>query len=474
MTQFHLATASADQPETRFRIHVQQVAQLAWPIVLGQLAVISMNLVDTVVAGRLSAQVLAEVALGTALWGPFQLLLLGVSMALSPEIAQRRGAQEQHAFLQSGESQLSAVLARGVALNLLLCAATLPLLLVLAPVLLRSMQIEPGLAGGAMRFLYGIAPGGPALALNFVLLKFCEGMGRTRPSLYSGACGLLLLIPLANLFVHGGYGVPQLAAYGCGLATALVLYCNSALLLAYVWIQFADLGALRHWPRWALAPVLSLAALGLPIAVTILMEAGLFYAALLLMTRFGADWVAAHAVALNVAGLAFMLPLGIANAVTVQSGVALGRGQPREALRVFYAGALLMLVTQALSALLMLGFAREIAELYLPGELQVAALAVNLLLLAALFQVPDGVQVLFAGALRGLKDTRWPMLLTTISYWCVGFVCAYVLAFRWQWGPQGLWLGLTLGLMAAAVLLGLRYLLLMRVTLQRAIATSRE
>jgi multidrug resistance protein, MATE family len=194
----------------------------------------------------------------------------------------------------------------------------------------------------------------------------------------------------------------------------------------------------------------------------ILMEAGLFFAAMLLASRFGQNWAAAHIVAVNVASLAFMLPLGLANAVTVRAGFYFGQKDRAAIWRVAQSGWCLCLASQALSALLMFACASLIVALYLPNEPAVAILAAQLLLLAAIFQFPDGIQAVSAGALRGVMDTRVPMLLAGISYWALGFPIAYYLSLHTEWGMRGLWFGFILGLSAAALLLSARFFFVMR------------
>lgn len=421
--------------------------RLAWPIITGQLAVVGMNLVDTIAAGRVSAQVLAEVSIGAAMWGIALLFLIGTLMALSAEISSHRGANRR---------DFAATLAQSLYLSALLSLMAL-LYLNCAPALMRLAKVDASLILGASEFLRGIAWGAPALGAYIALLKFCEGMGRSRASLYFGVAGLLMLTPLAFGFVQGLYGLPRWLAYGCGLATAIVHWLNLIGLGVYVLVQFRSVDALRRWPAPDFQRIWAIAKLGLPIAVSILMEAGLFYAVLLLMSNFGKNWVAAHSVALNVSSLAFMMPLGLAHAVTVRCGFALGQQDKSGVLRAAKSGWVLCLLSQSVSAGLMLLLAIPIASLYLPNEQAVTLMAAKLLFFAALFQYPDGIQAVSAGALRGVMDTKVPMLLTSIAYWALGFPLAYYLAFNAGFGPIGLWCGFILGLSAAAIMLPLRF-----------------
>ena len=442
------------EPARTLASEIKKTAHLAWPVILGQLAIVGMNLVDTILAGRISSQILAEVAIGSAVWGAALLWIIGTMMAVSPAVSSLRGKKR--------EDQLADTLAQALYLGVLVLLMVL-IFAPLAPMLMRAMKVDATLIPGATAFLKGILWGAPALTWYICLQKFCEGMGRTKPGLYFSAAGLLLLIPLCYALLNGHFGLPRMLAQGAGLATAIVMWVNAIVITIYVRHQFKSQGVLRQFAAPEFKRIRALAAVGVPIAVTILMEAGLFYAVLLLMSRFGKDWVAAHSVAINVASIAFMLPLGLANAVTVRAGFAHGRGDIAGVRLAGVSGICLCLATQGVSALIMLLFALPIANLYLPHEPAVALVAAKMLFLAAIFQFPDGVQAISNGALRGLHDTRWPMILTTIAYWGLGFPLAHQLAFATNFGPIGLWYGFILGLSAAAVLLTVRFFRLTRV-----------
>jgi MATE family multidrug resistance protein len=227
----------------------------------------------------------------------------------------------------------------------------------------------------------------------------------------------------------------------------------------YLWWspRFADLQLFSHWhaPRWSVQR--DLLRTGLPIGVMVAMEGSLFIVTALLIGRLGEVPVAAHQIAINVASMCFMIPFGVAEATTIRVGHAMGRGDRGGLRRAYFAGLVLVLAMQATSALVLLSGNQAIAALY-TGDTAVVALASSLLLYAALFQFPDGVQVLSAGALRGLKDTRIPMLLAMLAYWGIGMPVGAGLGLALGWGPRGMWLGLTAGLTVAAFLMARRFL----------------
>jgi MATE family multidrug resistance protein len=294
--------------------------------------------------------------------------------------------------------------------------------------------------------------------LFFALRGLGEGIGLTRPTMYFSLFGLLLLGPIGYVLMYGRFGLPALGAQGSGMATAFVLWLQAIAFALYVARSrhYRDLHLLAQWERPDPAALRELLHIGVPMGITLFMEASLFVAVALVIGTLGTDVVASHQVALNVASVAFMIPLGLAMATTVRVGHAVGRrdGQGvRDAGRV---GIGLTLAAQALSAGAMLLVPRFIASLYTNDAL-VIGLAAQLLVLAGLFQFSDGIQVAANGALRGLKDTRIPMVITTFAYWGVGMPVGWWLAFPHGLGARGMWMGLIAGLSIAAVLLSWRF-----------------
>jgi len=443
-----LSTAPASR---RFRHEVRKTAILAAPLALGHLASGLIGLVNNVIAGHHSTNTLAGVAVGSAVfWLPLT-IPMGVLMALPPSVSQLDGAGRQ--------AEIGPLFQQALWLGLLLGMGLMGLqtLTVLA---LGPMGIAADVRPAAEGFLYGIRWGIPGLSLYFALRYLSEGMHWTWPTMVFGFGGLLVLVPLGYVFTFGKLGLPEMGAAGLGHASSIMMWAQAsgfALYLARA-RRFAGLGLFARfaWPRWTV--MADLLRVGLPIGVTVAMEVGLFVAASLLIGRMGELEVAAHQIAINVAGLCFMIPFGLSEATTVRVGHALGRGLGAEGVRrAAFASLALVLVTQTLSAsILLLGHA-AVVRLY-TADMAVAALASSLLLYAAAFQFPDGIQALAAGALRGLKDTRVPMFLVAFAYWCAGMPLGVLLALHFDWGPDGMWVGMIAGLSVAAVLLGLRFL----------------
>jgi len=297
----------------------------------------------------------------------------------------------------------------------------------------------------------------PALILFFCMRYLSEGLHWTLPTMVLGFSGLCVLAPLGYVLTFGVGPLPEMGAAGLGLASAVVMWLQALCFAAYLARsrRFAPLGlfARMEGPRWA--DIRGLLATGLPIGVTVLMEGGLFIVTALLIARLGEVPAAAHQIAINISALCFMVPMGLAEATTVRVGRALGAGDPSGVRQAARAGYVIVLATQACSALVLVLGHDAIVGIY-TRDAAVAATASVLLLYAATFQFPDGVQVMSAGALRGLRDTRVPMFLAMLSYWGVGMPLGAWLGLGLGHGPQGMWAGLIVGLSTAAVLMGWR------------------
>ncbi len=438
-------------PSSNLRAEARANLRLALPLVAAQLLFISMGTVDTLVAGRLGAAPLAAVAVGSNLWFMVFVLFLGLFMAVSPIVAQHLGAgrppAESGRFLRGA---LTLAVLMGLAWMLLLLGVTDPVL--------DLLQLEPPTRAFAEGYLRAIAPGAIPFALFFALRNAAEGAGQTRATLWAGLVGFIVNAVLAYGLANGAWGLPALGPRGCGIATAIAgATMVLAFALMYRWhpqLRALELYRRGDWdPRMASAEVLRL---GAPIALILTAEAWLFLIGALLMAPFGTATMAAHQVAINFASITFMVPLSIGLATTVRVGYAAGAGDAAaERLRGLAGiglGAVFALVSASIMALLPAAIVAAYTD-----DAGVAALATGFLYYAAVFQIADCVQATANGALRGLKDTRLPMLITVSAYWLVGLPLAVALAFHTAIGPPGIWLGFIAGLACAAAGLAARF-----------------
>lgn len=434
------------------QIEAKQLMLLAAPILAAQLAQQTLAFVDTVMAGRVSATDLAGVAVGGSIWGPIFLLIYGVLLAITPIVAQLHGA---------GKTAETGPLARkGILVALPLVVIAILLLQNIGFIFL-WMDVEPHIATISTAYLKAISWGVPALALFFLLRNLSEGMGLVRPSMLIGLASIPVNIAANYVFIYGKLGFPAMGGIGCGWASALSLWFMCGCMLLTIWrvrrydkTHFFDLSKLCGTEG---AP--QLLRLGLPIGLSLLVEASIFALIALFLSPLGALTVASHQITLNYSSMVFMIPLSLASAITIRVGHAIGQQRFDRARLSSKTGLLLNSCIAIGTALLTLIFAKNIAGIYTQNP-QVIVIAVGLLYLNALYQVSDAFQISAAAALRGYKDSRIPLLMVVISYWVIGLPLGYSLALTNFWGEplgaKGFWISLIIGLSVAAVLLGFR------------------
>ncbi len=436
---------------------------LAGPLIANNLSIAGMGFADTVMAGRLGTADLAAVAVGSMVWMVTFLFGLGVLMAMSPTAAHSVGACRPEEVGRDARQCLW--LSQALAVIGILALRS-------AGWLLERIGVDPAIIPLTVGYLDAIAWGLPAMYAYLSLRFMSEGVGWTRPIAYVAFVALIVNVAGNWVLMFGHLGFPRLGAVGCGAASAISMWVMFAFMGIYVrrqrrYRQYGFFGRF-DWPDPT--RIRALLALGLPIAVSVMSEAGLFSAVGLLMGTLGATVVAAHQIAINYSAVMFMIPLAIHSALTIQVGHCVGRGDLEMARRTGFIGIAICGGFMLVSAIFMLMFRETIAGFY-SSDPDVRPLAAALLTMSMIFQVSDGLQVGAAGALRGYKDTRIPMLLNFGSYWGVAFPLAWYLGVYAERGPQAVWIGLIVGLTLTAVTLNARFA---RVSGQRLRAASTE
>lgn len=430
-------------PTLPTRDELRALLTLAVPVVVVQVGMMLMGVVDTIMVGHVNAEALASVALGNLYFFGVAIFGMGAIMALDPIVAQAVGAQDEPAIARGVQ--------RGLLISLVLAVPAMLLMLPVRPVLtwLRQPAEVIPLAGS---YVWLVLPGVlPFLAFG-VLRQTLQAMGRMRPIVLTIVAANLLNIFLNWVLIFGHLGAPPLGVAGSAWATTVSRWTMVLLLAGLGWPVLR-----RHLTSFRpevlhLKPLGRMLRLGAPIGVQLQLEYTAFGLTGLLIGMLGVDQMAGHQVALNLASLTYMVPLGVSAAASVLVGQAVGRDDPfevrRSARTSLIVGAGFMLVTGAI----FLTAPEVLAGIYTnsPGVLLVA---VSLLPLAGLFQVFDGIQVVAGGVLRGLGDTRSPMIINLIGFWIIGIPVGLLLGFRAHMGAQGLWWGLVLGLASVAVIL---------------------
>ncbi len=442
---------SDDDKKLSWRRETRRLLYLAGPLIVNNLSIAGMQVTDAIMSGRISAATLAAVAVGGSVWFMMFALGLGVLTAISPITARHFGAGD--------EARIGRYARSGILLGF---AYAVPIILTaqyLVQPLLEAIGIDPEFLGMTVGYTQAIAWGAPGI-FAFLALRFTtEGIGVTQPIMYTSVFSLACNALLNYVFMYGHFGAPALGAVGCGLASAVTMWLIAIILGVHMYrkSRYLPLAIFTSGSRPRLSELREIVALGLPIAITITAEAGLFNAVSVLMGTRGTSITAAHQIAINFAATMFMVPLALSSAITVRVGHELGAGEVRRARYAGGFGIFLCGVFMAGAALALLVFRDAIVGLYTDDPV-VTGIAVSLLLMAALFQVADGVQVGAAGALRGYKDTRMPMLINTFAYWVLAFPLAFVAAVTWKLPPNYIWAGFVVGLTVAATLLTWRFL----------------
>ncbi|HHA1442203.1 TPA: MdtK family multidrug efflux MATE transporter [Enterobacter ludwigii] len=453
----------------KYMNEARQLLALAIPVIIAQVAQTAMGFVDTVMAGGYSATDMAAVAIGTSIWLPAILFGHGLLLALTPVIAQLNGSGRRERI------------AHQVRQGFWLAGFVSVLIMVVlwnAGHIIRAMHnIDPALADKAVGYLRALLWGAPGYLFFQVARNQCEGLAKTKPGMVMGFIGLLVNIPVNYIFIYGHFGMPELGGVGCGVATAAVYWVMFFSMISYVKRarSMRDIRNERSFstPDWNI--MTRLVQLGLPIALALFFEVTLFAVVALLVSPLGIVNVAGHQIALNFSSLMFVLPMSLAAAVTIRVGFRLGQGSALDAQTAARTGLGVGVCMAICTALFTITLREQIALLYNDNP-EVVALASHLMLLAAVYQISDSIQVIGSGVLRGYKDTRSIFFITFIAYWVLGLPCGYILALTDlvvdRMGPAGFWMGFIIGLTSAAIMMMLRMRFLQRqsssVILQRA------
>lgn len=433
-----------------FKSYSLRLGVLALPILITQFCQAALGVVDSIMAGRVSALDLAAVAVGAGIWLPLFLLATGILIATTPLIGEAIG--------QNKYSQVPHITQQSIwtASVIGLCGF---LIVNLMPNVLSVMGVPENIQPIATQYLHGVSFGFPALAIYAVLRSYCEALGRPEPVTVISIIGLLADIPLNYIFIHGLFGMPEMGGAGCGVATALVLWINVLLLGAYTTFskrqQFASTRFFYSFTAPNREQITKLLKLGIPIGLSIFFEASLFSLGALVISPLGELATASHQVALSVTSQLFMIPISVAMALTIMVSNRFGE-KNLLALRHVQATGLIWTVLIALVCMLGIWLFRPQLAAAFTDNLELRAQAMHLLIFALAYQLFDGWQVNVAGILRGMQDTTIPMWVTLFCYWVVALPLGVYLVRFTDVGAQGFWMALITGLFLSSILLTLR------------------
>jgi MATE family multidrug resistance protein len=430
---------------------------LAWPLILSNLSGALIHATDVYLLGKIGPEALAAGALAVNLVMSLSLFGMGLMVATAPMIASEIG-RNPHSV-----RDVRRTVRQGLWLAVSFC---IPVWIALSfsEQIFRALGQQPDLARGAASMVHTLMWGMLPFLGMVVLRSFLSARNRTIWALIVTLLGVIANAVLNYGLILGGFGLPALGLVGAGLGSSLVNVLMF-LIMAAILLWHKDFRRYRlfgrfwraDWPRYR-----TMVRLGLPIGMTMGFEASVFSAAIFLMGLISTASVAAHAIALQIASITFMVPLGLAQATTVRVGIGYGRKDEVMIREAGWAGFVLGVGFMSLTALAMWAFPSAMIELFIdpnrPGSGEVIALAVSFLLVAAVFQVVDGAQVMGAAMLRGLHDTRVPMYFALFGYWGIGIGVGAILAFYFGLQGVGVWIGLATGLAVVSLLMLWRWM----------------
>lgn len=436
----------------KYKRETRHLLKLTIPVLLASVAQTSMGFIDTVMAGGVSASDMAAVSVASSIWLPSILFGIGLLVALIPIVAQLNGSGKKERI--PFEVQHGFYLA-------LLVSVPIMLLLYNASFLIDYMGIEQSLAVKTNGYMFAVMFAVPAFLMFQTLKSFSEGVSFTVPSMVIGFVGLAANIPLNWIFVYGKFGAPALGGVGCGVATAIVYWLMFFSMLIFVRCnaRLKNFNLFQTWHKPDTQAISRLFKMGFPIAASMFFEISLFAVVALMIAPLGSVMVASHQVAMNFSSLVFMLPMSLGAAVSIRVGHQLGQEDLLGAKVSSYCGLACALLIAITTATLTVVFREQIIAIYTDNA-EVIIIASQLLLLAAIYQCTDAIQIVAAGALRGYKDMRAIFVRTFIAYWVIGLPMGYTLGMT-NWvtepmGPHGFWIGTIFGLSSSAVMLGSR------------------
>lgn len=430
--------------------NTKKLLTLSLPILMSQIAASGMGIIDIVMAGLVSDADVSAIAVSNSLYFPLFLFVLGVLNAITPTVSYLNGSNQRQLIAHQ--------IRQGVWIVLLL---SLPLLLVLlnSHIILDFMRTPAEFSGKTQQYLVMVSIGLIPALLSVNLRCMNDGLSNPKPAMMITFLGLLLNIPLNYIFIFGKFGLPEMGAVGSGVATAILNWVMFGLMLLYCYTNRSQRD-IKLFDKWLEMPnkatLLKLFKLGTPIGFSIFTEVMLFSASSLVISPLGSQAVASHQIALQTSSLFFMLPMSFAMATTILVGQTLGKKETEKAKCLSYHAIITGTLLSVLMAVIILCF-RDLIPHAFTSEPASIAVASGLLIFAAIYQIPDAIQVVCNGIMRGYKNTKPTLLITLFCYWCIGMPFGYLLSMT-DWivpamGAAGFWIMFCICLSLASGLL---------------------
>jgi len=436
---------SASIKATTTRFELKQLFNLMLPILITQFAAAGFGLIDTIMAGHMSPEDLAAIAVGVGLWIPVMLLFSGIMIATTPLVAEANGARTPE--------NIPSIVRQSLWVALLLGIIGM-LILQIIPLLLPLVGVPESLLPKASLFLHAIAFGMPAFTMYSTLRGYSEALGYPRPVTVISLVALVVQIPLNFIFMYGLGPIPHLGSAGCGFATALLQWIMFITISIYILKakRYQATQPLNMFEKIDRVLIKRILKLGLPIGLAIFFEVSIFSTGAIVLSPLGEVTVAAHQIALSITSQLFMIPMSLALALTIRTGTYYGEKNWYAMRKVQKVGLMTSTLFACITMLLLLILRPQIVSVY-TSDYDVSQAAIYLILFAIGYQLMDAWQVSAAGCLRGMQDTKGPMWITMLAYWVIAFPVGIYLARYTDMGAAGVWTGLIIGLTIACVLL---------------------
>ncbi|MBI0006534.1 MATE family efflux transporter [Gilliamella sp. W8126] len=437
-----------------YRSEINNLITLAIPVMIAQISQTAITFVDTIMAGNYSKTALSGVAIAVSIWLPTVLFGQGLLTVLTPIISNLNGAAKRE--------QVADHTRQGVVIALILSVIIMLILYHSDKIIsLRSSNdnpIDPEMVEVAVSFLRAIMWGVPAFLLFLVYRNQCEGLSNTKPAMVIIFIALLANIPINYILIYGKLGLPAFGGVGCGITAAIIFWLMFILIRLYT-LTTASQRDIRKTPLTKLVDfsiIKKIVVLGTPLALAYFFEMSLFAVVALLIAPLGQITVAAHQIIFTISSLTFAIPLSLGVATSIRVGYLLGKGKPSLAKQTAFISLLISLVIAVIVALILVVFRTPIITIF-TKEAAVIAICLQLIILLAIYQASDYLQVVASNVLRGYKDTKSIFFITLLSYWVVGLPVGYILGLTdlvmQPIGAAGFWIGIILGLAVAAFLL---------------------
>ncbi|WP_299561164.1 MATE family efflux transporter [uncultured Sulfitobacter sp.] len=435
-----------------FPAHAKALAVLGLPLIGGHLAQMAIGVTDTVMLGWYGVEALAAVTLASTYFFVLFIFGSGFAWAVMPMVA------TYHA--EADEVSIRRATRMGLWLSLGFALLVLPLMIYAAPIL-RLMGQQDAVVRDAADYL-AVAGWGILPALFVMVLKsYLAALERTQVVLWITVLAAVTNALVNYALIFGNWGAPELGVVGAAVASLSTQIVSLLGVVVYVRLVLPQHDLFRRLWRADWDMLAQVFRLGWPISITSLSEVGLFAASAVMMGWLGTVPLAAHGIAVQLTSITFMVHLGLSNAATVRAGNAYGRRDPSHLARGAWVVTVMSLVFSAVTVAVFVLFPDVLIGIFVLEEetakAQILQIGVGILFMAGLFQLVDGLQAIALGVLRGVQDTRMPMIYAAVSYWGVGVPCSYLLGFTLGWQGIGVWAGMGMGLGFAAILLSLRF-----------------